>query len=82
MNFFRHVNEATPFQPNALNESGHFSNIHAHKHGHFPSFPTPKALGGAIFWKFGSFCFANNFKCLACGSSLLQIMVFFTREIG
>jgi hypothetical protein len=34
--FFCHVNEATSFQLDALDQSRHFSNIHALEHGHFP----------------------------------------------
>jgi hypothetical protein len=37
--FFYHVSEATSLQPNALDQSGHSSNVHAVEHGHFPSFP-------------------------------------------
>jgi hypothetical protein len=34
-----HVHEAISFQPNALDQSGHLSSVHAFEHKHFPSFP-------------------------------------------
>ncbi len=36
--FFCHVNEATSFQPDALNQSRFFSSVHAFEHEDFPSF--------------------------------------------
>jgi hypothetical protein len=33
-----HVHEATPLQPDALDQSGHPSSVHALEHGNFPSF--------------------------------------------
>jgi hypothetical protein len=35
---FCHIREVTPLQPNALEQSGHPSSIHAFEHGHFPFF--------------------------------------------
>jgi hypothetical protein len=37
--FFCHLNQAIALQPNALDQSEHFSNVHALEHGHFPNFP-------------------------------------------
>ncbi len=73
--FFHHVSEVTPLQPNGLNESRHLSNVYALEHRHFPSFPVHHAFNGTIFGRLGSLCFANNFECLTCGNSRISTIV-------
>jgi hypothetical protein len=59
---FRHVNEASPLQLDALDQSGHSNNVHAFEHGHFASFRWN------YFQEVGPFWFINNFECLTYGS--------------
>jgi hypothetical protein len=59
--FFHHINEAIALQPNALDQSGHFSNVNALEHGHLTFFPVHQNFRWTYFLEAWLLCLASSF---------------------